>query len=303
MDHFKFQAAHQQRLAELASKRDERVAQGEAIVASAKDDHHAESKKAEREHAEAQQSRHVEFQRWAAEIYDPIVRDYYTADPSRANVAKLADALIAVEAAAWQQCGLNLDRNNSGPGKELMHALIAQKIEATPEAASRLASLTNGAIGNADAHYNQAVAALRARDIVGAQNHLAAVESAIGLIARQGSTTAGDGLERFKIVRFGGLPGRRAAALAEFDRADFDRRNGTQADRAMRSAAMEQATTRRNDGESVGDAFRRILGELQGRAKQAIAEVIAPEAPPQRRKPSRLDEMRASSDEPLTITI
>jgi len=299
MNHFEFQAAHQQRMSELASKRDERVAAGEAIVASAKDDHFAESKKAEREHAEAQQSRNIEFQRWAAETYNPIVRDY-TADPSRANVSKLADALIAVEDQAWQRCGLNLDRNNSGAGVELKHALIAQKIAAAPEAASRLASLTNGAIGNADAHYNQAVTALRARDIVGAQNHLAAVESAIGLIARQGSATAGDGVERFKIVRFGGLPERRDAALRALDVADFDRINGTPADRAIRHAAMEQATTRRNDGESVPQAFARILGEL----KQRAIEVITPppaEAPPQRRKPSRLDEMRVTSDEPLTI--
>ena len=100
-----FQAAHQARMADLANKRDGRVAAGESIIASAKEDFRAESQKAERAHDDATHERLVSFQRHAAEVFDPLVK-VYVADPNRQAVAALADALIAVEGEAWRQCGL-----------------------------------------------------------------------------------------------------------------------------------------------------------------------------------------------------
>jgi hypothetical protein len=289
-----FQADHEAQLASIANKRDQRVAVGEAMVTAAKEDYQAEQQRAERAHADAIHERLVTFQRRSAEVLDPAVAAYVDS-PDRKTVAALADALIQVEGDAFAECGLTLDRNGGGCGVELLHAFIATRLEsASPEAAQRLAFDGNGHISGLSTHYRLAVEALRQRDLPSASTHLLNVEAALSAVAREGSRGAGDGTERFAIVRFGGRE-RRQAALRDLEKTAFERQNGNDAERQIRSSAMHYAIAQREIGEAVDAAYVRMMAELGARAKQAVAVVAdvldPPPASPRKPKP------RSSSDD------
>jgi hypothetical protein len=287
------QAAHQAALAVIDHARELEKERAAGIV-SAAEATHASARDAElRDHAETHQQRAQTFQRYAAEAFLEPVKAYVT-NPSRPAIAAIGAALRAVEAEGENAIGQPLD-GPRGVGQELLHAIAAIKAEASPESAARLSWQENYNIAGTGTNYGQAVRGLRAGNLVEAGLHLASTEVGIEVIARDGRAGAGDGAKRWEIFRYGGTLGATNAALLVEEKA-VDRIHGSAADRQLASSAMEQATTRRQDGESVLAAFDRIKGEMMLRIKQAAAELVTPPPPASPpRKPKARGEVDADA--------